>query len=264
MDLYNKCIDEKYRKKIDKIYESYYICDSNDKKLKCGILLINELKILKNIIKEIKYENINRKNIIYYRKLFLLLDDIKLLYRFYKNRSVEILNDCIDICENKGGKKLEKYKRNIKYKPRFKHAQNIEEKKTLNILYKKLNNKKNSIIHPNMTMDVKYKRKLRADFYVYIDYFKKIELLVEYDGESHYNKDYIYYTDKNVVRDKIKDKYCIENNINVIRYNNHKLLEKNIDKIIESIMKDKIIYYCDYREEYMIDGVNCWENRDIE
>ena len=109
-----------------------------------------------------------------------------------------------------------------------------------------------------MSMDVRYKTKLRADFYIYIDYFSGPELLVEYDGESHYNKDYIYYRDENIIRDQIKDKYCIENKINVIRYNNHKLLEKNIEKILTDIMCGECVYYCDYRSEYLVGGLNIW------
>lgn len=67
--------------------------------------------------------------------------------------------------------------------------------------------------------NLRYKYKLRFDFYL-----PDMNLVIEYNGKQHY--EFIdYYGDEEVfktaqLRDKIKQEYCIKNNINylVIRY----------------------------------------------
>lgn len=44
-----------------------------------------------------------------------------------------------------------------------------------------------------------------------------LNCLIEYDGEQHYIKDSIYYSEKTVLHDSIKTKYCKDNNIKLIR-----------------------------------------------
>lgn len=84
--------------------------------------------------------------------------------------------------------------------------------------------------------DCKDKRELRFDFYI-----PKLNLCIEYNGPQHYNSRFhiwIYGEKKGLKEftnqqkhDKMKRKYCKENNINffVISYKNF----KNIEKIIE-------------------------------
>lgn len=64
--------------------------------------------------------------------------------------------------------------------------------------------------------DCKHKRSLPFDFYI-----PKYNLCIEFDGEQHY-KAYDYFGGENVfkdtkIRDEIKNKYCKENEINLLR-----------------------------------------------
>lgn len=88
-------------------------------------------------------------------------------------------------------------------------------------------------------------RKLKFDFYL-PDY----NLCIEYDGPQHYNKKNFLYSDLLYENDKIKNKFCENNNIKLIRIKYKKDFNNNhIDSIIKNIInekleKDKIIFYC--------------------
>jgi very-short-patch-repair endonuclease len=75
------------------------------------------------------------------------------------------------------------------------------------------------------------KKVLRADFYL-----TKLNTIVEYDGEQHYHP---VFGEKELTiqkqRDSLKNKYCEENNINIIRIPYWK------KKSIEKILKNKIL-----------------------
>lgn len=72
--------------------------------------------------------------------------------------------------------------------------------------------------------DCVYKRKLRFDFAI-LDDLHNIKLLVEFDGEQHYTPSrYQKDTKKNIdvlntvkARDNVKNQYCIEHNIKLLR-----------------------------------------------
>ena len=67
--------------------------------------------------------------------------------------------------------------------------------------------------------DLKYKNKLRFDFYL-----PEINLVIEYNGKQHYEHIDYYGNEDDFkiaqLRDRIKQEYCVKNNINylVIRY----------------------------------------------
>jgi Zn finger protein HypA/HybF involved in hydrogenase expression len=84
--------------------------------------------------------------------------------------------------------------------------------------------------------DCKYKRKLPFDFYLPTN-----NILIEYNGEQHYKPTYIRKTfiDENEliqikIRDKIKRKYCKNNNIEliIIPYTKFDTIEKILDSKI--------------------------------
>lgn len=71
---------------------------------------------------------------------------------------------------------------------------------------------------------------LRFDFYL-LDY----DILIEYDGEYHYRerKDRIDSLKEQQIRDSIKTKYCIDNNIRLIRIS----YLDNINQVLSSTLK---------------------------
>lgn len=78
----------------------------------------------------------------------------------------------------------------------------------------------------------KYKRKLPFDFYL-----PKYNLCIEFDGEQHFNSQNCWGGDDKLkiirIRDEIKNNYCLENNINLIRI--------KYDENIEDILNLKLI-----------------------
>lgn len=68
------------------------------------------------------------------------------------------------------------------------------------------------------------KGKLRFDFAIINDN-SEVEYLIEFQGRQHFDENSIYYTKENIIHDKTKQQYCIENNIPLIiipytEYNN--------------------------------------------
>ena len=86
--------------------------------------------------------------------------------------------------------------------------------------------------------DCKYKNKLRFDFAIFKD--KELKALVEYDSKIHYESIDHYGGDKafnlRLKLDKIKNKYCHENNIPLIRIPYWE--KNNIEVILENGLKD--------------------------
>jgi very-short-patch-repair endonuclease len=84
--------------------------------------------------------------------------------------------------------------------------------------------------------DCKFKRCLSFDFYL-----SKLNILIEYDGEQHFKK---YRFEKNndilnerIIKDNIKDNYCINNNILLLRIN----YKENIHLKLNDFFKKKSI-----------------------
>ena len=120
--------------------------------------------------------------------------------------------------------------------------------------------------------DCLYKNHLRFDFYL-----PEYNMCIEYNGEQHYKSIDFFGGDKqhelNKIRDNIKEKYCINNNINlvIIKYDdnildmlikslNIKLDDKDIDHMIEKYLpyesavdllsKSNIKTQNEYRDKY--------------
>lgn len=78
-----------------------------------------------------------------------------------------------------------------------------------------------------------YKNKLRFDFYI-----EEFNLLIEVDGELHYfNRGHFKNLEEQQIRDEIKNKYCKDNNINLLRipYWEYEEKERYKDLIIDKI-----------------------------
>ena len=87
--------------------------------------------------------------------------------------------------------------------------------------------------------DCRYKKPLPFDFYI-----PKYNLCIEFDGSCHFNKTNWggKLTDEQMkenlkfykLRDDIKNNYCKNNNINLIRLNNFKTIEKQLNDIFQN------------------------------
>ncbi len=80
--------------------------------------------------------------------------------------------------------------------------------------------------------DLVFVNKLRFDFAIFDDNWNLLHLL-EFDGPQHYDKNNNYYSENGVIRDRLKDEYCKNKNIKLIRinYNEEITLERIMDKI---------------------------------
>lgn len=80
--------------------------------------------------------------------------------------------------------------------------------------------------------DCRFIRPLKFDFYL-----SQYNLVIEYDGEQHTNNEHYFNTKNNfnhqLIRDKIKNKYCSDNNINLIRI--------RYDEDIEEKLKNHLV-----------------------
>lgn len=92
--------------------------------------------------------------------------------------------------------------------------------------------------------DCRHMQKLKFDFYL-----PAINTAIEFDGQQHFypvdfaNKGAIWAEqayNKNILRDKIKDKYCIENNISLIRIPYYDY--DNIESILAPVIQEYFLY----------------------
>lgn len=74
------------------------------------------------------------------------------------------------------------------------------------------------------------KRKLRFDFAIF-DNEGNLSHLIEYDGQQHTDKNKPFYSENQILHDNMKNNYCKQNNIKLIRLNKY----SNIN--LESLMK---------------------------
>ena len=241
------CLRKKYKKNLELLVSRYDVVDDSGK-IVITLRLMDELRRLSKNIKSIKLEGIGCNNIEIYRSLFLELEDMKLINRYYNNKLKELKNRTLKECKKlREDERVESFLYVGEISKRFRYGINKEELKTLKILKKWLCGYINHIIIPNYKLGVRNKRSLRADFMVYVDYFKGYRLIVEYDGRSHYDESYIYYRDENILRDKIKDSYCVEEGISMIRYNDHKMFNNLLPELLKKINNGKVIKSCHYK-----------------
>ena len=82
---------------------------------------------------------------------------------------------------------------------------------------------------------------MRFDFCI-LDKNKDIQLLIEYDGNIHFGYDtekYSWNTEESykcrVIRDKIKDDYCLEKGLKLIRINYKEDLKQRLEEIFNEL-----------------------------
>lgn len=94
-----------------------------------------------------------------------------------------------------------------------------------------LNLKKIDFIQEYKFDDCKYVRKLLFDFYL-----PEYKLLIEYDGEQHFQPQNCWGGEKEFQiikkRDEIKNRFCTENQIDLLRIKYNENVEEKIDQII--------------------------------
>lgn len=92
--------------------------------------------------------------------------------------------------------------------------------------------------------DCRHKQKLKFDFYL-----PAINVAIEFDGQQHFypvdfankgNKWAEQAYDKNILRDKIKNNYCTENNISLIRIPYYDY--ENIEAILTPVIQEYFLY----------------------
>lgn len=111
-----------------------------------------------------------------------------------------------------------------------------------NIIKKYLTSKNIKYISQKTFPDCKNRQKLRFDFYI------DNKFLLEFDGEQHFKyyrafgKDHL---ERNKLHDKIKNEYCLKNNIKLIRisYKEIKKIEVILDEYIKNFDNKEMITY---------------------
>jgi len=81
--------------------------------------------------------------------------------------------------------------------------------------------------------DCRNKLPLPFDFYL-PDY----NICIEYDGKQHFNKESLWYSESIIKNDEIKNEYCKNNNIILLRISYKKLKE------INNILNDELMKFC--------------------
>lgn len=108
-----------------------------------------------------------------------------------------------------------------------------------NILNKNNINFKKEYTFPSLVSD--NNRKLRFDFAI-LDNNNQLKYLIEFDGEQHYQKvKYFTNQEDGLKRDKQKNKFCLENNICLIRIPYYELKNINIDLLTPKTTNKKYI-----------------------
>lgn len=111
--------------------------------------------------------------------------------------------------------------------------------KSANTVYEALLTTGNRIEKEVSFPDCVFKRPLKFDFAAYDKDTNKLKYLVEYDGSQHNKPSNWYHSNEEKysvfiqtqIRDWLKDKYCIENNIPLIRYPSNSSKNKSFERI---------------------------------
>jgi hypothetical protein len=113
---------------------------------------------------------------------------------------------------------------------------------------KYLNDNKIPFINEKTFPECKYKNLLRFDFYINHD---KGNFLIEFDGQQHFEHTGYFGSKEDfnlsLIRDNIKNKFCISNKILLLRisYNNQDNIENILDNYILNLINNKLIVYSD-------------------
>ena len=200
--------------------------------------------------------DLTNNNIEYYKKCEELYKYRKLIKKY--NNYVNIIFNSIKKLQNKieeiSNQKLIKYNKNINN-----FVKNFKILKTdFGICEPKLNNFEKEIYYmlkkydfdfiiKQNSINAKRINHLRPDFVIGKKFNDKLKILViECDGKQHYNKNYFYYNELTLERDKIKENYFKNNNISLFRFTeeNYGLLTNLIPKFINS--KNILYFGCYY------------------
>lgn len=197
--------------------------------------LLSDLKSNLNRIKNIESLNIIRESTIsYYRKLIEDEEYLRYEYRESNRILVEKRNSMIRSMNIDDRYILKVYDSKAVY--------NVTEGelKILSIIKGCIKEYSNNLIFMQYVLDVRYKSNLIADFYIYLDYFKEIKLIIEYDEGMHHKRG------ESLERDKKKDEYSRREKISMIRCKYKCKLEENLRRLLKEIYEGKYIYYIDY------------------
>ena len=84
--------------------------------------------------------------------------------------------------------------------------------------------------------ELKDKKPLRFDFAIFKE--NNLLFLLEYDGIQHFNTSMDWYNDsleELVKRDELKNKYCLTNNIKLIRIRYDEDLDKRMEDLLNEL-----------------------------
>jgi hypothetical protein len=245
-------IEKKYLKTLEKnllILENNDLDGKSEEKLIAAIEIFDILRDINKIIKEERKtkryftkENLKFWQIFYFN--FLEFKRIKKVFtrklRLYTKINFpgkfpdKFFTDCEKV-----------YKRKIFTKPELEILQFFKDEKY-----------KNYLIIPQYKIGVKYKSNLRADFFIYLDIFNKNKcIMIEYDGPQHYDENHFYFSKENIIKDEIKNNFCFEQNISLLRCNTTHFFKKYIDFFIKETLNNKKLYYNEYKNIKIHDNI---------
>lgn len=205
-----------------KIYQKrmcHFLMQSNYFCKNCAHRMAIEIFNRKYNVEEVK-ELFKNENII---PLFDRYDTNKDLLPYSKiNNQYEISYICLS-------RLLANKKNNINIENRYENISNLEEK-----VADWLKNNKIYYTRQKTFKDLKYKSALRFDFYL-IDY----NIIIEVDGKQHEDKLNFYNTNDIIIRDNIKNEYCKQKGIKLLRIKENSFDKNNSYKtILKKFLKD--------------------------
>jgi hypothetical protein len=249
--LYNLYIAITYKTKDNNLYKdvviSYKLHQEYIKELNNYLEMINNYEVRKYIYNLLN--NITDNEIIITNELLQIITPFASKKYYLEkilnyNKSINEFKDVtfknIDILQSKSNNneklilKALQDKLYTTYKPVYKFN-----KPELYIYNKLIELKNNNLIcvfnHFTLPLSRNNKHPLYSDFLLLFNYNNKLIFgLIEYDGPSHYNSNYYRYTRNGIYCDILKNKFCINNNINILRIFDY---DNNID--------NKINYFID-------------------
>lgn len=197
--------------------------------------LLSELKSNLYRIKNIESLDIIREsNISYYRKLIEDEEYLRYEYRSLRRILLEKRNSMIRSMEIDNRYILKGVLSEARYNV------SVGELYILSIIKEYVREYRNSLIFMQYVLDVRYKSNLIVDFYIYLDYFKEIKLIIEYDEGGHHKRG------EGLERDKRKDEYSRSRGISMIRCKYKCKLGEYLRRLLKDIYEGKYIYYRDY------------------
>jgi hypothetical protein len=210
-----KCMcGKEYNQKFNKFYMSKFKCCNECMIRERGLNIRNSYEEVKQNVESVSgYKLISKKYNGYRDKLKILCPEGHTFMMSYKNFYYEHCR-CLSCSESKPVQRIKKYLQDNFYI--FEQEYKFEDLLGIG----------NNL--------------LRFDFAIFEDIKKtKLKCLIEYDGQFHFKKFYDgdgYET--TVIHDKLKDKYCINNNIRLIRIPYWK--QDNVENILMEVIDGRL------------------------